>query len=247
MAADDTDFRNWKDPEIGWGLLLPENEDLSEAERAVAADAPEPIRNLLAARPGSPVFRYRPGTDVAFLRRYYADDPKQDVSVFGERGIARSRFPHYLLIVASPAEIPWAVQFFLNQACFVGRLDLDPVGLANYVEALKNDFGDSACKPSQPVVWAVNHGPDDITALMSAAIARPLKERLEGDNQIGNQVEWRNQPPTVWNKPLGDTVDLASPCNFFRDRRPSGSTSDRDLRQEVKGFQRWALRSAFSS
>jgi hypothetical protein len=43
-----------QDPSIGWGLVLPDNESVSAADKALGKDAKEPFQRLLAARSGSP-------------------------------------------------------------------------------------------------------------------------------------------------------------------------------------------------
>jgi len=185
----EVDLRDWRHAEVGWGLVLPENEQLSVADRAIAADAPEPIRELLKAREGAPVFRYRPDLHNRFLRRYSTNQPPQDIAIAGsERGTGPGRLPWYLLLCGSPEVLPWDLQYVLNTAAYVGRLDLDEEGLAHYVSALMNDWQDAACRPEQPVVWTVDHGHPDITFLMRNAIAEPIATALKGDSQIGDSL-----------------------------------------------------------
>ena len=186
----EVDLRDWRHPEVGWGLVLPENEEISVADRASGADAPEPIRELLKAREGSPVFRYRPDLHNRFLRRYTTSPPpldKQDVAIAGSlRGTGPGRLPWYLLLCGSPEVLPWDLQYVLNTAAFAGRLDLDEAGLAHYVDALIQGWKDASCRPEQPVVWTVDHGHPDITFLMRHAIAEPVAAALKGDSEIGD-------------------------------------------------------------
>ncbi len=79
-AAEPADRRDWRHPQVGWGLVLPDDDTLSAAARATADDAPAPIRELLAARAGAPVLRYRAETGAKFLRRYYPDGSVQDIA-----------------------------------------------------------------------------------------------------------------------------------------------------------------------
>jgi hypothetical protein len=185
------DLRNWQDPDVGWGVVLPENEAIAVAERAVGADAPEPIRELLAARNQAPVFRYRADLLNEYLRRYYLDGKVQDVQISSaiKRGTEVGCLPFYLLIVGSPKTIPWSLQYALNQPCFVGRLDLEEAGLKNYVKALLSNWPDAGCRADQPVVWAVDHGTHDITENMRRIIAEPVAARLKSDDQIGDKVK----------------------------------------------------------
>lgn len=188
-AAPPLDLRNWRHPEVGWGLVLPENEAISGAERAEAADAPAAIRKLLEDRAGAPVFRYRQDVFPRFLRRYYTDRPPQDIDLdAAPRGIAPGRLPWYLLLVGSPEVLPWSVQYVLNTCGFIGRLALDDDALERYVGALLSNWSGAACRPDRPVVWGVDHGGTDITRLMRQSIADPVAERLASDTQINGNV-----------------------------------------------------------
>ena len=179
------DDRRWDHPDVGWGLILPDRDDLKPAELATAADASEPIRKLLAARPGSPVLRFRKDLQQGYLRRYYADGRAQDLSVQAPRpGTGEGRTPQYLLINASPAVIPWAVQYALNMSAYVGRLDLEGTALENYVEALIGDWGGASCDPRAAVVWSVDHGAPDITNLMARVIADRVWTVMETDADL---------------------------------------------------------------
>ncbi len=183
-AAEPVDLRDWRHPNVGWGLVLPDDDTLSTAARATADDAPEAIRALLAARPGAPVLRYRAETGARFVRRYYADGSVQDIAISsaGARGVAPGALPYYLLIYAGPDAIPWRFQYLLNQPCFAGRLALEGTALENYVNALLTDWRDAGCDPHRPVVWAVDHGGGDITTLMRQAIAEPVAAKLAADS-----------------------------------------------------------------
>jgi hypothetical protein len=178
------DERHWEHPEIGWGLVLRDDDKLSREEKQRADDAGPAIARLLAARPGSPVLRWRPELGTHHLRRYY-DDGEEDLSLAAPSpGTARGHMPHYLLIYASPKVIPWEVQYALNMSTCVGRLDLEGDALDRYVSALAADWRGMPCQPKAPVVWSVNLGPADITGLMEKAIAQPLWKRLAGDSDL---------------------------------------------------------------
>ena len=87
------DLANWRDERVGWGLVLPENEELSASERATPKDCPEPIQRLWEHRAQAPVLRYDParGSTVAALRRYY-DDGSHDPDLVGSgRGTGRGQ------------------------------------------------------------------------------------------------------------------------------------------------------------
>jgi len=184
LAPEPVDQRDWRRDDVGWGLVLPENEGLAEAERATAADAPEPIRELLAARRLAPVLRYRPEHLEGFVRRYYADRALQDLSLASSKpGVGVGCLPRYLLLYGGPDVIPWKFQYVANMSRYVGRLSLAGAALERYVRALLDDWQGMPCDPRAPVVWSVNHGGSDITALMDAAISRKVFAAYEGDPQ----------------------------------------------------------------
>jgi hypothetical protein len=189
LAAEPPDLREWSDPAVGWGLVLRDDDALSTTDRASGADAPEPIRALLASRKGAVVLRWRDGH--SYLLRYFATGRPAKVQMggAGPRGMnGGDTLPFYLLIYASPADIPWSVQYVLNQACFVGRLDLKGEALERYVGSLMAGWKDSTCHATQPVVWATDDGSGDITGLMRRSIAEPLYTKLAADSDIGDKA-----------------------------------------------------------
>src|SRR5206468_1918908 len=97
------DERDWRHPEIGWGLVLPDDDALAPADKAEGADAPPAIRKLLASRPGAPVLRWSPRLGLRYLRRYYADGKAQDLAIQAPKpGTGFGQIPRYLLIYADP-------------------------------------------------------------------------------------------------------------------------------------------------
>jgi hypothetical protein len=125
-AAPPVDLRQWQDPSIRLGLVLPDNDSMSAADKALGKDAKEPFQRLLAARSGSPVLRYRQDGLGVSLRRYYADGSAPDLQMsLVARGTGKNRLPWYLLIGASPQEIQWQFQYQLNTNAFTDRRDLE--------------------------------------------------------------------------------------------------------------------------
>jgi hypothetical protein len=184
------DERDWTNPNVGWGLVLPDRDDLSMTERATADDAPEPIQRLLKSRSNAPVLRWRPELQQNYVRRYYADGGVEDLSAQAPNpGIGKGRVPRYLLIYATPKEIPWAVQYALNMSTFVGRLDLEGSALAHYVDALISDWAGQTCDPRAPLVWSVDHGKNDITWLMARTVAGGVWSKLDTNSDL-NKRKW---------------------------------------------------------
>ena len=185
-AMPKADPRQWEDERVGWGLVLPHNPKLSDAELKTAIDAPEPIQELWRSRwlngHPAPVLRYFPEAGhIGFLRRDGADLPVSQSTY----GVGEAAVPRYLLIYAAPDQIPWQVQYSLNTTRCVGRLCLEGSALENYVRALMSNWSAASASPKAAVVWAADHGQQDITALMRQAIALPVAQKLLGDSDIG--------------------------------------------------------------
>lgn len=181
-AAARIDKSKWQDPKVGWGVVLPDRDDFGDADKAVAADAPAAIRKLVAARGDAPVFRYRADLQDGRLRRYYANGrPPADLRLRGARGVESDvAVPYYLLIVGSPKDIPWSIQYRLQTDAFVGRLDLDEAGLERYVDALLGGWKDGTRDVARPLLWSVDHGSHDITRLMRKAVAERMQAAFVG-------------------------------------------------------------------
>lgn len=173
------DPTKWADPRVGFGVLLPDDPTVPDAIKAVGGDAPEPVRELLAARPGSVVLRWPPAhPQLRKLRRYYTDRGPQDNQIGLSRfGTGVDELPRYILIVADPETIPWQVQYDLQSVHYVGRLALDAEGLGRYLDALIHGFPEAGIDVRAPLLWAVAQ-PGDITAEMRAVIAEPLAAKL---------------------------------------------------------------------
>ena len=203
-------YADWTHPDIGWGVVLPDREGMSDEDKALGRDAPQPIQDLLSARGDAPVFRYRSDLRTDKLARYFPEGGRQDPEIgLTTFGVAKGRLPFYLLIVGSPAEIPWSLQFSLNRRHHVGRLDLPPQGLANYVAALSNNWAGLDTNPTLPLVWSVNF--DAMTQLMEAAIVTRVTAALFGDAEIADGVNWLK----------GDEATHAKLIDALSETRPS--------------------------
>jgi hypothetical protein len=143
----------------------------------------------LRARDNAPVFRYAPTSAHRFthLRNYTS---RKDIAIDrrSPTGVAPDALPQYLLLYASPAEIPWEFQYALNATCCAGRLDLKGEALEHYLDALLNNWQASTPQINHAVVWAVDRGPGDITHLMRDAIAAKIFAALDGDEDLHGKV-----------------------------------------------------------
>jgi hypothetical protein len=203
------DENNWRDPRVGWGLLLPEPpgvHGLSAADLATASDQPAAIQRLVRHRTVNgtppPIFRYKPDGPLTDSTLRHAASGKPYSIDGAPYGTGPGAIPYYLLIFATPAEIPWDLQYLLNTRYCVGRLDLrSDEGLDGYVDALvSTDWQQSAADIGRTVAWAVHEADDDITALMRTAIAARVAAEYERDADLRAGavfVDGRNTPATL--------------------------------------------------
>ena len=204
-AADEND---WRHPSIGWGLVLPEpsgDHGISAADLATANDQPASIRRLVDARTINgvepPILRFKPDRAHRFstLLNYRTQKP---VAIDGApQGISPGALPFYLLIYASPSEVPWELQYLLNSTCRVGRLDLtEAEGLGHYVDALlSDDWSGGELDVLRTAIWAVHHDEDDISALLLKAIGARISKSYAGDGDLKDRhrfVDGRSGPAT---------------------------------------------------
>lgn len=186
-APEAVEDRDWRRPDVGWGLILPENTALSPRERSTAVDAPCAIRRLFDSRQGAVVLRWRSEVED-FLLRYDESGGGKDLSIKSANpGTGENCIPRYLLIYATPHQIPWSVQYGLNMSTYVGRLDLEGRALENYINALMGNWGGQLADARAPLVWSVNHGAGDITRLMARAIGRKIWEKLESNPDLSKR------------------------------------------------------------
>jgi hypothetical protein len=178
------DLSDWRSPNVGWGIVAAETKGVSDADLAAGNDLPAPIQALRKERGNTPVLRYREGWDQRFrLLRNYAE--QIDVAV-GQSplGVARALTPYYLLICASPDQVPWELQYVLNAHYAVGRLHLSGPALENYVNALRSDWKTAGADVRKSLVWAVNQGGNDITSLMRDLVAAAIHDKLSHDKDL---------------------------------------------------------------
>jgi hypothetical protein len=175
--ADNLGVPYGRDPQdlasVGWGVVTPPdvNPDLLEAL--------DPLLRLRQEQAGD-LFRHLviwPGeSKIDFLLRYgttFGVDPR--------------KVPYYLLVVGSPDQVPFEVQYQLGVSYAVGRLDLpDPEACAAYastVVAAERSLYEPATGPPEPIsrrshFFATRHPGDVPTALSATRLAEPLRAKL---------------------------------------------------------------------
>ena len=179
------DPTKWEDDDVGYGILLADTADKAWAkEKLTGAIAPAAIQELLAARPKTQLLYWNPDLTDVYLRRYYEDRSASDWQIgLTPFGIAKDRLPRYVLIVGTPEQIPWSVQYSLSIRHAVGRLPFDGHDLDSYVTAMLDGEDGWASDPTDvtaPVVWTVDRGAGDITRLMRSTLTAPLVKAFTG-------------------------------------------------------------------
>ncbi|MDH6132096.1 hypothetical protein P3T37_001481 [Kitasatospora sp. MAA4] len=167
--------RNPEDLEsVGWALLTAEGTD-----REVPA-ALEPLRNLRRSQAGD-------------LYRELTVEPGESAEEFYRRlglapGPADPRtMPYYLLLVGSPEQIPFSLQYQLDVSYAVGRVHFDtPEEYASYAATVVAAEGAAASSalPKRPRIhlFGTRHPGDASTALSAARLIEPLGAELGTDD-----------------------------------------------------------------
>ncbi|MET0788257.1 MAG: hypothetical protein ABWY33_03350 [Cellulomonas sp.] len=152
---------------VGWGLVVPDGLDPAVLE------ALEPLVALRRAEAGDRFRRLdlRPGeTADELLARYGMPGP----SVVDPRTV-----PYYLLVVGTPAQVPFDVQYALGVSYAVGRLDLpDPAAVAAYCAHVVAAEHRAWARPGTVHVFATRHASDVPTTLSATRLAQPVADDL---------------------------------------------------------------------
>jgi hypothetical protein len=184
------DPNNWRDWRVGWGLVTFEQPGFSDKDYADNRDLSPYLRQLLEKRESNVVLRFRQESGRRYtLLRDYRNQKDVDIAASG-MGKGPSEIPRYLLLVGRPTsdELPWSLQYALSMNRCVGRLPFHPMKddiiLQNYIKACLDDWAQSNCDWSSPLVWAVDHGRTDITHLMRQSIAETIFSKYSTDGDL---------------------------------------------------------------
>ena len=193
-AEFDFPLKEGEDPDdlaqAGWAVVFPFVRKGSDAagHQAAIREALGPLlalRRAQAARGDERRYRecvgpdaYRPGeTKQQFLTRMGA----------GTGPVDPEKFPYYVLLVASPEEIPYRVQYQLDVQYAVGRLHFDTVD--EYARYAANVV-DAETRPRAAVrsvaLWGVENAGDRATRASARYLVAPLADYLERD-----QTDWQ--------------------------------------------------------
>jgi hypothetical protein len=163
--------------QTGWAVVRPQVEPHSEAEwrQAAIIEALGPLLDLRCAQSSQRFDHYyrecvyRPGeTKRQFLGRLGV-----------EPGPAHpERLPYYLLLVGSPEEIPFSVQYQLDVQYAVGRLHFEDIeDYAHYARSVVEAERGSANRSRRAVYFGVENANDPATERSRRYLVEPLVAR----------------------------------------------------------------------
>lgn len=178
---------NWRDETVGWGLVLPDTDQGTSADRAAARDAPDCLQRLVADRGPAPVLRWRREHPGVLLRYYPQDSQPEHIPIGGSpRGVATGAIPTFLMLWGDLAHLPWSLQYQLgiDPRLRPGRLPLTGDPLDRYVTQLTTAWAEPPPGRSAALLWATEHRPRDITALMRTVIADPVSTQYQADTDV---------------------------------------------------------------
>lgn len=169
--------------QTGWAVIFPFAEPGSDQAKRLATIR-EALSPLLDLRRGQATQRserhyreivdmneaYRPGeTKQQFLTRLGVGP-----------GPADPRYlPYYLLLVGSPEEIPYSVQYQLDVQYAVGRIHFDRIDeYAYYARSVVDAELGAVSRPPRAAFFGVEHPGDEATALSRRCLVEPLAEHV---------------------------------------------------------------------
>jgi hypothetical protein len=179
--------------QAGWGIIYPEG---------TPDEVKTELAELVAERKGKEL-TYKQGTTFQQFRTEHGQGP----------GVVNpENLPYYLLIVGSPAEVPFRFQYGLDIEHAVGRIYFEDVkDYGRYAKRVLKYEGGSGSLPRERRVafFSTSNRDDEATARSDEYLAEPLASKLEGKalrtidgKEIGG-TEWgENRVPTPDGKPL---------------------------------------------
>ena len=169
--------------QAGWAAVFPAVADGSDAAARQAA-----IRHALA-----PLLTHRraqasAGGDLyheyAGERGYRAGETKQQYLArlgAGPGPVRPQKVPYYLLLVATPEEIPYQIQYQLDVHYAVGRIAFDTLDeYARYAHSVVEAETGQAARARRATFFGVANPKDSATLLSADHLVMPLVEYMEG-------------------------------------------------------------------
>jgi hypothetical protein len=172
--------------EAGWAVVF------SSDESDAVKDALTPLIEHRRAGGGQvAVLDYLPGEGWSEWLRRHGTAPGN---------VDPDKIPYYVLLVGSPARIPFAFQYLLDVEYAVGRLHFDDTdGYRQYVASLIDYEGASAAPHDQAAAFfGTRHPFDRATQLSADLLVRPLAESFQPGARFAAVVSgYQIHPPVL--------------------------------------------------
>jgi hypothetical protein len=156
------------DPRVaGWTYLA--NSD--DPQRDTYADMLGPLTQ----------HRHMPEPDAPL---FYNGEPEEDwfdwlTDTYFALGLEGKQVPQYVLIVGGPDQVPFRLQSILDTVANVGRVDLPPDDLAQYVHKLiRLENAEEPVVEREAIVFATDGGLTDPTYFSREYMAQPIAQHL---------------------------------------------------------------------
>ena len=149
----------------GWGVLYP------EGEKETLLNPLSPLLDLRRQQAG-PLYKeiaYLPGQSLAQVLEangapQFQSDPTQ--------------VPYYLMVVGSPSQIPFSIQYGLDRQFAVGRLDFDdPIDYGHYAQTVA-ERESARVSQLETTLFGTRHPGEATTELLADFLVKKLKTRM---------------------------------------------------------------------
>ena len=170
----DLDIRDLS--KAGWGVIFPASLDAGQLQERQDALAELVRHRQEAAGPRFKIFSGRNG--------YIPGETKRDWLIrvgASPDGVPNpDKVPYYLLLAASPQEIPFAFQYQLDVQYLTGRIHFEQLtDFASYAQGVTSMEKRGLVRPRRVGVFAPANPDDENTHLSHDRLARPLAEYLQ--------------------------------------------------------------------
>ncbi len=180
--------------QAGWAVVFPKVE-AGSAEARAQAKIREALAPLLARRRAQASARghehyYR---EICGVDGYQRGETKQQFLArmgAGPGPANPDKMPYYLLLVGSPAEIPYRIQYQLDIQYAVGRIDFETVDeYARYARSVVEAETGQVVRARRAAFFGVCNPDDRSTQLSHAYLVKPLADFVEAKQRAGWSVE----------------------------------------------------------
>jgi hypothetical protein len=163
--------------QAGWALVMPAvTDDAAAARQDAIRHALLPLRTLRTAQ-AAELYREYTGADG-----YRAGETKQQFVArlgAGPGPVQPKKVPYYLLLVATPDEIPFHIQYQLDVHYAVGRITFDaPEDYARYAQSVVDAETGRVTRRRHATLFGVANPGDPSTQLSAEHLITPLADHV---------------------------------------------------------------------